>query len=265
MVYGQLAGTVYDAMSAPIVGAVVKGYAAGSDTTGATPLFQDVSAAFGAYDMGMDIDVGYYDVYTSKFGYLTLMDEVFVQYGANVEDFYLDSAPSGVVSGTVTELGTGAPLEATVKLYRSDNGDLYAETTSDPATGAYAVTLPYFNYQMNVRAYHHIPENRGISVSTPAMTEDFVLDVTLANILVISDGVSKGETFKVDKAGNVIDVMPDMPLKAEKSAAQISTDLIALGYDVTQETAARPTRARGLPTTTSSCGPRVTTPARSTT
>ena len=247
VVYGQLAGTVYDAVSAPIVGAAVKGYAAGSDTTGATPLFQDVSGAFGAYDMGVDIDVGYYDVYTSKFGYLTLLDEVFVQYGANVEDFYLDSAPSGVVSGTVTETGTGLPLEATVKVYRSDNGGLYIETTSDPVTGAYSVTLPYFNYQMNVRAYHHIPENRGISVSTPAMTEDFVLDVTLANILVISDGVSKGETFKVDKAGNVIGVMPDVPIKAEKSAAQISTDLVALGYDVTEETAAVTNPATWLP------------------
>ena len=99
-----------------------------------------------------------------------------MQYGANVEDFYLDSAPAGVVSGTITETGTGTPLEAAVKVYRSDNGSLYTETTSDPVTGYYEVTLPYFNYSMNVRAYHHIPQNRGISVSTPAMTEDFVLD-----------------------------------------------------------------------------------------
>ena len=62
-----------------------------------------------------------YDVYISKFGYLTGTPTVFVQYGANVEDFYLDSAPSGVVSGTVTETGTGMPLEATVKIFRADN------------------------------------------------------------------------------------------------------------------------------------------------
>jgi hypothetical protein len=140
VVYGQLAGTVYDAMSAPVVGAVVKGYPAGSDTTGATPLFQDVSDALGSYDMGMDIEVGYYDVYVSRFGYLTASPEVFIQYGANDVDFYLDSAPSGVVSGTVTETGTGLSLEASVKVYRSDNGDLYVETTSDPVTGAYSVT-----------------------------------------------------------------------------------------------------------------------------
>ncbi|MCK4914552.1 MAG: hypothetical protein KAS89_00200, partial [Candidatus Eisenbacteria sp.] len=116
VVYGQLAGSVFDEASVPIVGAAIKGYPAGSDTTGADPVFEAVSAAFGAYAVEGDLDVSYYDVYTSKFGYLTLMEEVFVQYGANDVDFYLDFAPSGVVSGIVTETGTGTPLEATVKV-----------------------------------------------------------------------------------------------------------------------------------------------------
>ncbi|MCK4510679.1 proprotein convertase P-domain-containing protein, partial [bacterium] len=236
VVYGQLAGSIFDEASAPIVGAVVKGYPAGSDTTGADPIFDAVSEAFGAYTIEGDLDVDYYDVYVSKFGYLTAYEETFIQYGANALDFYLDFAPSGVVSGTVTETGTGVPLEATVKVYRADNGDLYAETTSDPATGAYAVTLPYFNYQMNVRAYHHIPENRGISVSTPAMTEDFVLDVTLANILVIADGAARQEDYKIAKDGTVLEIYSGISDDIE-SASQIATDLIALGYDVTEETA----------------------------
>jgi len=140
------------------------------------------------------------------------------------------------VSGTVTELGTGTSLEATVKVYRSDNMELYAETTSDPVTGAYSVTLPYFNYHMNVRAYHHLPENRGISVSTPAMTEDFVLEVTLANILVISDGVAREEEYKTAKDGTVLEIYSGLSDDVG-SAAQISTDLTALGYDVTEEAA----------------------------
>ena len=238
VVYGQLAGAVYDASSAPIVGALVKGYPAGSDTTGATPVFSVVSGTLGAYSVPGDLEVGYYDTYVSKFGYLTLAEEVFVQYGANDVDFYLESAPSGEVSGTVTESGTGTPLEATVKVYRSDTMELYAETTSDPVTGWYTVTLPYFNYVMNVRAYHHIPENRGISVSTPSMTEDFVLEETLANILVIEDAGGEKETVKLDKAGNVIDVMTEQEARGVKSADQISADLTALGYDVTQETVA---------------------------
>jgi hypothetical protein len=55
--------------------------------------------------------------------------------------------------------------------------------------------------------------------------------VTLANILVISDGVAaRGEAFKVDKAGNVIDVWSGDSDNG-RSAGQISTDLIALGFD----------------------------------
>jgi hypothetical protein len=236
VVYGQLAGSVFDEASVPIVGAVIKGYPAGSDTTGADPVFEAVSAGFGVYTIEGDLDVDYYDVYTSKFGYSMLMEEVFVQYGANDVDFYLDFAPSGVVSGIVTETGTGTPIEATVRVYRSDNWELYAETTSDPVTGAYAVTLPYFNYRMNVRAYQHIPQNRGISVSMPAMTEDFALDVTLANILVISDGVMREEEYKVDKDGTILEFYSGISDDIE-SASQIASDLIALGYDVTEETA----------------------------
>jgi subtilisin-like proprotein convertase family protein len=238
VVYGQLAGSVSDELTAPIVGAVIKGYPAGSDTTGATPLFQDVSDGAGGYAIEGDLDISYYDVYAWKFGYLPVYEETFVQCGANTVDFYLDSAPpSGVMSGTVTELGTGTPLEATVKVYRSDNMELYAETTSDPGTGYYEVTLPYFNYHVNVHAYHHIPENRGISVSTPAMTEDFVLDVTLADVLVISDvAAARGEASQVDEAGSAIDIWSGGSNDG-RSASQISTDLIALGYDVTEETA----------------------------
>ncbi|MCK4680241.1 hypothetical protein KAT82_03900, partial [bacterium] len=246
VVYGQLAGSVFDEASVPIVGAVIKGYPAGSDTTGADPVFEAVSAAFGVYTIEGDLDVGYYDVYVSKFGYLTLMEEVFVQYGANDVDFYMDFAPSGVVSGIVTETGTGTPLEATVKVYRSDNWELHAETTSDPVTGAYSVTLPYFNYQMNVRAYQHIPENRGISVSTPAMTEDFALDATLANILVISDGVMREEEYKIAKDGTVLEIYSGISDGIE-SASQIATDLSALGYDVTEETAATSDPGTWLP------------------
>ncbi|MCK4512249.1 carboxypeptidase regulatory-like domain-containing protein, partial [bacterium] len=246
VVYGQLAGSVFDEATDPIVGAAIKGYPAGSDTTGADPVFEAVSAAFGAYTVEGDLDVGYYDVYVSKFGYLTAYEETFVQYGANDVDFYLDFAPSGVVSGIVTETGTGVPLEATVKVYRSDNWDLYTETTTDPVTGYYEVTLPYFNYQMNVRAYHHIPQNRGISVNTPVMTEDFVLDITLANILLLSDGVAREEEYKIAKDGTVLEIYSGISDDIE-SAFQIATDLIALGYDVTEETAAGSDPSTWLP------------------
>ncbi len=240
VVYGTMSGEVYEASRAPIVGAKVKGYAAGADTTGATPVFSAVSGVGGVYTVTGDLAVGHYDVYVSKFGYLTGVEDVFIGYGANDEDFYLASAPSGVVSGTVTEVGTGTPLTATVKVYRSDTMELYAETTSSASLGgAYEIELPYFGYEFQVRASHHIPVAVGVDVNEPTESVDFELDATLANILVLSDGVTKGvvETVKMDKSGNVLDVLTGQS-DLGRSAAQIADDLIALGYDVVEETAA---------------------------
>ncbi|MFH1502733.1 MAG: C25 family cysteine peptidase, partial [Candidatus Eisenbacteria bacterium] len=237
VVYGQLAGEVYEATRAPVEGARVKGYAAGADTSSASPVFSELTDVGGAYAVEDDLDVGFYDVYVLKFGYDPHYEEVFVQYGANDADFYVDFAPSGLLSGTVTETGTGLPLEATVKIYRSDDMSLYAEVTSDTLLGGYyEVTLPYFNYLMNVRAYHHIPESRGISVTSP-LTENFVLDTTLANILVIDDPAVARELYKTDKTGAVLDVWHGSS-EGARSAAQLAADLVDLGYDVTEETSA---------------------------
>ncbi len=236
-VYGQMAGEVYEAARGPIVGAAIKGYPAGSDTTGAEPVFEAVSGAGGVYAIEGDLEVAYYDVYVSKFGYLMLAEEIFLQFGANDVDFSMEFAPAGVVSGVVTEVGTGTPLEATIKVYRADNMELYEQLYSDPFTGTYAVTLPYFNYVMNVRAYHHIPETRGIAVDGPTMTENFVLEETLANLLVLDDSTGKRETVKVDKTGAVLDFPLDDVSGRAKSANEFATDLTNIGYDVTVEPA----------------------------
>ena len=237
-VYGQLAGEVYEAPErAPIEGAVIKGYAAGSDTTGATPVFQTVSGVGGAYTIEGDLPVDHYDVYVLKFGYVTLFEDVFVMYGPNDHDFYMGFAPSGIVSGTVTQVGTGAPLEATVKFYRSDDMSLYAETTTDPVTGQYSQELPYFNYTMNVRAYHHIPVTLGITVDEATEMFDFELEETLANLLIINDtAAARQELVKYDKSGVVVDVWNG--IADGRSVSELETDLVDLGYDVTIELAA---------------------------
>lgn len=239
VVYGQVAGEVYEASRAPIAGAKIKVYAAGTDTTGASPLYEAESAGDGSYAIADDIEVGYYDAYVLKFGYLTHFSELFVRYADNDVDFYLAPAPSGLVHGYVTEEGTGRPLEATIKLYRADNLTLYAETTSDTlAGGYYEVSLPYFNYQMKVRAYHHMPVSLGITVDEPSEPMDFVLEQTLGSILVLSDGVARGGDVKIDpKSGAPLGTVPG-ETDASRSAGQIAADLFDLGFDVTEETAA---------------------------
>jgi len=82
---------------------------------------------------------------------------------------------------------------------RGDTGEMYMQTTSDSrAGGHYEVTLPYFDYVMNVRAWHHIPVNQPITVTGPSMTLDFVLEETLANILILDDDDGKYEEQKLE-------------------------------------------------------------------
>jgi hypothetical protein len=238
VVYGQVAGAVYEAARAPIEGAKIKLYAAGSDTSSTPPLYEAVSGGDGSYAIQDDVEVGYYDAYVLKFGYATHASEVLVQYEANDIDFYLGPAPSGVVSGHVTEAGTGAPLMATIKVYRADNMEVYAQVTSNGAAGGYyEVVLPFFNYEMNVREFHHIPEVRGITVDEATETEDFILDPTIADMLVISDGVARPDhDVKIDESGAVLEGGGSSD--GGRSASQIANDLILLGYDLVQETSA---------------------------
>jgi len=237
VVYGQLAGEVYEDGGGPIAEAHILGFTAGADTSVASPVFDVTSGPTGDYTVEGDLEIGYYDVYVSKFGYLPYAETIFVQYGANDVDYSLTPAPSGTVSGTVTEVSTGHPLTASVRVYRADTMELYTETESDSlAAGQYSTVLPYFNYVFKVRARHYMPVTQAVTVDEPTETVDFVLEPTLANILVVSDGGTKQEDVKIDKTGAVIDVNTSEGT-GDAAADEFAEDLIEIGYDVTEETA----------------------------
>jgi hypothetical protein len=239
-VYGTLSGTVTETGgTTPIGGARIAGYPAGADTTGTPPLFATTTAGDGTYTIEGDLEVEYYDVYAAKFGYLTGQQEVFIQVGANTGDFELEFAPSGLVSGTVVAAGSGLPLEASIKVFRGDTGDLYAEVTSDPgAGGAYSVALPYFNYTMLVRAYHHIPQSLEVTIDEPNEQFDFVLEETLANILILDDDDGDAELVKRDPVTGAVLASGGSSSTDARSSAEIATDLVDLGFDITEETSA---------------------------
>lgn len=236
IVYGQLAGEVYEAARAAIEGASVRGYAAGADTSAAAPVFSAVSGAGGVYSVASDLETGDYDIYTAKFGYLENERTVFIEYGANDVDIYLDFAPNGVVSGFVTETGSGLPLTALIRAYRTDTGDLYDETTSDAsAGGAYSLTLPYSDYTLAVSADGHIQASTSVTVDEPTETANVSLDETFANILILNDKDGRYDYFKFDDHGTVIGIVSS--ISETRSADIFAADLVALGYDITQESA----------------------------
>ncbi|MBN1660198.1 MAG: M28 family peptidase [Anaerolineae bacterium] len=86
-------------------------------------------------------------------GVVVLTDSVTTQ------DVVLQPAPTYVISGTVTEAGSGAPLAAEIAFEGSP-----VVVTTDPATGYYEAALPAGAYTMHVRAEGHRSQERPIVV-----------------------------------------------------------------------------------------------------
>ncbi len=227
--FGTLTGHV-DAAGNPAAGAVVQGWDAGDELA-----FTATCNGSGDYDVGEDILVADYTLTVDYFGYLPHSEPYFVNYGANVHDIDLVAAPSGVLSGTVTEAGSGQPLVATISIFRSDTGALYNEVSSAAGTGLYTSgPLPYFDWTVTVRCPGHIAQTRTETVDAPVVTADFVLEETVGNILVINDGAKAGwNEPKLAVDGSVIE--PGYYSEA-KSIATIQGDLETLGYTVVVET-----------------------------
>ncbi|HRX51543.1 MAG TPA: C25 family cysteine peptidase [Candidatus Krumholzibacteria bacterium] len=228
--YGTLSGVVSDGAS-PLAGALVRGL----DGLGAE-VFAVTSGGDGSYALSEDVLVDTYTIETSLFGYLTQSQSFFLGYGANVLDVTMPAAPAGAVTGVVTEAGSGLGLVADIKAYRSDDGSLYQQTTS-AGDGTFALSLPYFGYDLRVSSVGHVPVQTALTVDQPAVTADFVLDVTNGNILVIDDsGALLEAPAKLDgKDGHVIE--PGYTATRDRSTSVFQNVLTGLGYAVTVETA----------------------------
>jgi len=230
--YGTLAGHV-DAAGSPAVGAVVKGF-----DMDMAEKWSATANSLGNYTVGEEILVAPYIVTVDFFGYLHYQDTMFVNYGANTYNIDLAAAPSGVLTGIITDEVSEDPLLASVKVYRSDNMSLYTQTVSDSMTGAYTTSsLPYFDYTVVVKAFRHKTLTIGITIDEPLVEKDYVPEPTVGDILVLNDG-AKGAynpPKTEEKAGAMI---ADGYLSDDcKAAADIVADLEDIGYSVTLEAA----------------------------
>ncbi len=223
--YGTVAGTVTSEGS-PLGGVVVNLL----DTEG-DEVFSVTTAADGTYAGPEEVLVDDYSLVIDHFGYLAYEEMVFVNYGANTFDVSLDPAPAGVITGTVTETDTGAPLQATVKVYRADNGELYDEVVCD-TDGVYTTgSLPYFTYNVRVRAPQHIPVTAEITIDSPELLKSWVLEPTNGDLLLIDD--TGGEPVVADKLGEKGELLSaGYARSGSKSVTEMTTDLEELGYFV---------------------------------
>ncbi|WP_158645733.1 S8 family serine peptidase [Stackebrandtia albiflava] len=220
-----------------------------------------VSNADGQYLFGA-LSPGEYAVTVSKFGYITEVASVTIGEDEDVvADFDLDAAPSGAVSGVVTDgSGQGWPMYA--KVTAVDTG---VSTYTDPETGEYALDLPAGDYALTVEPVYPGYTTANVDVTT-GQSADVALTVDVActapgyeldysNLPAVEgfDATTTPEGWTVVDRGNV--AMPwrfDNPdgrdnltggegnfAIADSDAAGsgetfVDTDLISPAYDLTQ-------------------------------
>ena len=225
--YGTLSGTVTTgggAMSGVVVNCL--------DEFGGT-VFSVTTDASGAYASPEEILVDDYTMVVDHFGYLHYEVATFVNYGANVFDIDLTAAPSGVLSGTVIDNVTYEPLQGVVRIYRTDTGDLYNEAYCNEDGEFTSTSLPYFDYEIRARAWHHVPVTLVMTIDDPSVVKNFALEPTNGDLLLIDDGAksSFAEVKMGGKLGNEM-LAEGYELAVGKSATQMAADLEEMGYFV---------------------------------
>jgi len=126
---------------------------------------------------------GSYTVTATAFGYLpeTAAGVAVVTDTITTQDFALQTATNFQVAGTVLEQGTGAPLLAQVSVLDAPVSPVW----TDPATGAYVLSVPAGVYSLQATADGHHPALQVVNVNSNT-TADFMLE-PLACILLVDD------------------------------------------------------------------------------
>ena len=226
-VYGTLIGQV-GAADTPAAGAVVVGRNQGQEV-----VFEAVCDLDGNYVVSTEILVAAYQISVNFFGYDPYEQDFFVDFGANLLNIDLAVTPFGGVGGTVRDQSTNLPLAATIKFFREDTGEFFAEVTSEPVTGNYTFgALPYYTYTVTARAAGHVTQSATVQVAEEDQVQDFLLDQTTANVLLINDSIkSEVREPKLGLDGELLITAGE----AIRSDASLIADLESLGYTVLVE------------------------------
>ncbi|MDX3356835.1 carboxypeptidase regulatory-like domain-containing protein [Streptomyces sp. ME01-24h] len=160
---GQISGTITDsATGKPVAGAAISG--------GDVVVHSDASGAY-----TLSLPAGTYDTVVEAFGYATVTTaKVTIADGAALtRNYALHTVPSRTITGTITDgSGHGWPLYAKIAVDGSPGGPAW----SDPATGAYSLTLPH-NRAHTLRITATIPGYREVVRQLPEGTTAQKLDI----------------------------------------------------------------------------------------
>ncbi len=156
-----------------------------SQTAGITR--EAATDAQGVYTL--TLPAGAYDLTARTYGYLPVTTTVtIITDTTTTQDLTLPLAPRYLLSGQVTEAGTGAPLAATITILDTP----LAPVETDPATGVYTITVAQGDYEIKATSRSHATAIRNVSI-TGDTVENFLL-APIPPILLVDD--DKGHTHE---------------------------------------------------------------------
>ncbi len=160
---GILKGSVTSAATAPASAPVpypsLSARLLGSPTQGLT-LTGQVDGSF-----ELALLPGQYDVSAWGFGFepLTLHDLTILTGTTTTRSFLLTPLLSGLLTGAVTDLSTGAPLSATLTI-----SGTWLKTQTNPVTGIYTFTLPAGDWTVQALSERHKIARSPITIPAPS-------------------------------------------------------------------------------------------------
>jgi subtilisin-like proprotein convertase family protein len=173
-----------------------------TDASTGLPVDATVTVSGIDHEVYTDPDVGDYHrmllpgTYTLNFtadGYTpqSVTDVVVVSDSATVVDVQLYAAVLGNISGKVTEMGTGTPLEASVEVL----GSGFSPVTSDSVTGEYTINVYEGTYTMKVSKSGYATVLRDSVTVSGSVVQDFQLTPVAEHLYTQVDSVTIPDNY----------------------------------------------------------------------
>ncbi|HNT54823.1 MAG TPA: M28 family peptidase [Anaerolineaceae bacterium] len=221
---GTISGTVTDATSSsPISGAAITLQGASG-----TPI-EVSSEVDGSYTQNLLADT--YTASVWAYGYEPMVVENIVVTAdqTTTQDFALTPAETHVLSGTVIDATSSAPLTANITVTGSPE-----TTTTNPATGAYSLELPPGSYTMHVTAAGHEAAVRDIVMADLDQIQNFALP-PLPPVLLVDDDQNNPNlqtyyTTALDQIGVAYNIW-DVAAAGDPSADDLSGYCTVIWYN----------------------------------
>ncbi|MGQ9707693.1 MAG: carboxypeptidase regulatory-like domain-containing protein [bacterium] len=156
--YGTLAGTVSDARTGKPLSAKVT-----FAESNLEPVNSDPNTGSFRKD---NIPAGTYTITASTDGYFPSTVTIQIEENRITNQVFslTPLAVKSVVTGTVTDRGTNAPLKAKVAFKDAVTGSLFTEVESDPSTGVYVAEVPAGTYALTVHCEGYIDQSTALVV-----------------------------------------------------------------------------------------------------